>query len=126
MSPAYKNSAIRYWEKRRLIYNVILVVPALVGWSISASLTLAIDDQQSPSLLDPLVILNLIFLIIGANICYSFVYSLEFLFYSESSQSWSSRGRLIILILGCLISIPLAGVCMGALQVQMSNTLYPY
>ena len=122
-----RRDAFAYWEKRRVIYNVLLVPPSLLAWQMSSELTYHIDDQTPARLTDLPVLLALVGLWIGANLCYSFVYALEFLFLAESpSKFWPKPGRTIFLFLGCLLGMWLASSTMSQLQVIMAGPVLPY
>lgn len=117
-----KRDAVAYWEKRRIVYNFLLVPTSLVAWETSSELTYAIDDGTPARLTDPLVLFALVVLFIGANLCYTFVYALEFLFLAESpNKFWPNPGRTIFLILGCLLGIWFASGAMNQIQVNMAE-----
>jgi hypothetical protein len=104
--PAYKKSAIRYWERRRILYNLLLVPPALVGYMVTSSLIYVGDPHRT---LHGLVLSMLVLCIVGANVCFSFAYALEFFFGSDDPASrWLQSGRRAALIVGVLLAILLA------------------
>ena len=122
-----KRKAIAYWEKRRIVYNALLVPASLLAWQISKEFTYHIDDQTPARLTDPVVMLVLVVLCIGANICYSFVYVLEFFFLAvEPRRFWPAPGRTLTLILGCLLGIWLASITMNQLQIKFAGPVLPY
>jgi hypothetical protein len=122
-----KRDAVTYWEKRRILYNFLLVPPSLLAWEVSSELTHAIDDGIPARLTDPVVLFALVVLCIGANLCYTFVYTLEFLFLAESpSRFWPNPGRTIFLILGCLLGIWFAIGTMSQMQVNMAEYGTPF
>ena len=122
-----KRDAVTYWEKRRILYNVLLVPPSLIAWEFSSELTYAIDDGTPAKLTDPAVLFALVVLCICANLCYTLVYTLEFLFLAESpSKFWPNPGRTILLILGCLLGIWFASGTMSQLQVNMAEYGTPF
>lgn len=104
---AFQSSAIRYWELRRIIYNVALTPPALVGYVLSAGLSAGVGDEAQFGLGG---ILLLFFLsAVGANICFSFVYALEFLFGIDAPESrWSLFWRPLLMVLGTLLAMLLS------------------
>lgn len=121
-----KRQAVIYWEKRRLIYNLLLAPPSWLAWQVSSELTYHIDDGTPASLTDPQVIASLVFLCFAANICYSFVYVLEFFFLAESPRKlWPFPGRTICLILGCILGIILASRAMSQLQIDLAGSGFP-
>jgi len=112
-----RREALAYWEKRRIIYNLLLVPPAWYSWGISQSFTYSIDDREPASLTDPIVILTLVILFIAANLCYSAVYVLEFCFMSEKrGKFWPFPGRIIFLIVGCLLGMALSAQNMSRVE----------
>lgn len=127
MDTKSKRKAIAYWEKRRVVYNFLLVPASLLAWQTSKELTYYIDDRVPASLTDPAVILALVILCIGANICYSFVYVLEFFFLAdEPRRFWPTPGRTLCLILGCLIGMWIASSMMRQLQINFAGPALPY
>ena len=80
----FRHAAIRYWERRRLLYNFALVPPALFGYALTAGVAYVGDPH-------PILYRFLLFWFalsaLGANICYSFAYALEFLFGSDEPTS---------------------------------------
>lgn len=100
--PAFKRSVIRYWEKRRLLYNAALVLPTILGYAIGTGID-GLDTNISVTL--PALLLG----ILGANICYSFAYTLEFFYGSDDPTStWVLSGRTSALIGGILFAMFLA------------------
>lgn len=127
MNDITKRKAIAYWEKRRIVYNGLLVPASLLAWQISKEFTYYIDDQAPARLTDPAVMLALVVLCISANICYSFVYVLEFFFLADEPRKfWPAPGRTLTLILGCLLGIWLASITMNQLQINFAGAGLPY
>jgi hypothetical protein len=116
----FRTSAILYWEKRRLFYNLALVLPALFGYFTSTELPVAVGDRSYIGLLG----LAALFLLaaIAANICYSFSYTLEFLFGTDDATgAWLRFGRRVALIAGIIFAMVLAifgGRNIGLLEYQ--------
>lgn len=105
--PAFKKTAIRYWERRRIFYNLALILPTLFGYGLFAGVSAGVGDQRH---LSPGVVIVL-FLVsaIGANVCYSFGYALEFLFGSDAPESrWLRFWRPLLIVLGTLFAMLLA------------------
>jgi hypothetical protein len=105
---SYRRSAVRYWECRRIIYNAVLILPALVGYGFTDSFNWVGDPHRTHyAYIIPLFLVSAI----CANICYSFSYALEFLFGSDDpTSSWPQLGRSTVLTSGILLSIWLAFV----------------
>jgi hypothetical protein len=99
--------AIRYWERRRIIYNLLLTPPAILGWGFGGAVGGAVGDH-APVEVGGLLLL-FVFAAICANICYTFSYALEFLMLSADNDGALLRNsRTAAFILGCVLSIPLA------------------
>ncbi len=106
MHPRQK-SAIRYWERRRIIYNVLLTPPALLGWGLGGAVGGAVEDRAVVGIGG--LMLLFIFAAICANICYTFSYALEFLLLSADDDGAALRNsRTVAFFAGCILSIPLA------------------
>jgi hypothetical protein len=103
---SFRHAALRYWEKRRLWYNLALVPPALLGYAPSA-LSAAVGDQQR---LGSAGVIGLFVLsAVGANVCYSGAYALEFFFATDDPHSrWLRSGRRFFFVAGILFGMGLA------------------
>ena len=100
-----KSSAVRYWERRRVFYNLALVLPTILGY-IGADPGIV---PNYPHMGTGGVIRLLILGVLGANICYSFAYALEFLFGGvEPVARWPRWGRVLAFVLGTLLGMVLA------------------
>jgi hypothetical protein len=106
-SQPFRQAAIRYWERRRIIYNLALVPPALFSYFIRAGASAGIGDSRH---LSTISVIGLFLLsAFGANVCYTFAYALEFFFASDVPDSrWSRSGRTVVLIVGTLFAMFLA------------------
>jgi hypothetical protein len=103
---ASRHTAICYWERRRIIYNIALLLPAWFGYGFTDFLNWAGDPHQTHySYILPWIALSAL----GANICYSFAYALEFLFGSDDPTSrWMRYGRTTAFVGGVLFAMLLA------------------
>lgn len=104
--PAFKRSAVTYWERRRLIYNVALVLPAWLGYEFTDMMNWVGDrHERYYGFTIPLLVVS----VIGANICYTFAYALEFLRGSDDpSSSWLRQERTLCFVFGVLFAMLLA------------------
>ena len=103
----HRKSAVPYWERRRIFYNLALMLPALAGYFLPAGISAALGEERHVSI--GIVILLFVVSAIGANICYSFGYALEFLFGSDSPDSrWVRFWRPLFMCLGTLFAMLLA------------------
>jgi hypothetical protein len=101
-----RRAAVRYWEKRRIVYNVLLVPPSIVSYGFGAMSRGGGSDSLFTT---PHALLLFAMAALGANVCYSFVYALEFwLGNLDPESSWSVAGRPIILTCGIILGIFLA------------------
>jgi hypothetical protein len=103
---ALRSSAIRYWERRRIFYNLALVPPAFFSYMLAAGVIYVGDPHKSYYS----YVLGLFAAsALGANVCYSFAYALEFFFGSDDPGSrWFRFGRTCIFIAGVLFAMVLA------------------
>jgi hypothetical protein len=98
----YVASGLRYWEPRRLIYNIALGLVVL-GHFVSAW-------PQSWVTLTFNTILALFFLAVLANVCYCAVYVVDiFVQFSGLHLAWA-KGRIAILIVGTAFAAVIAHV----------------
>lgn len=81
----YRKSAIRYWERKRIAYNLALVLPAFLGYGLAAGVSAGVGDQPHHGW--GAVLFLFVLSAIGANACFSLGYALEFLFGSDSPDS---------------------------------------
>ena len=118
---AFRASAIRYWERRRIIYNLALVPPAFFAFMLGTAISYAGDNPYN---LHPYYRFTLFGLCaFGANICYSFAYALEFLFGSDHPNSrWLRFGRRNCFAGGVLIGMVLAFA--GGAQIAIMEFYY--
>jgi hypothetical protein len=102
----FRRTTFQYWEKRRLWYNFFLLFPAFLGY-FPAIVSGAVGD---PNFLGTAGILGLWLLcFIGANICFTFIYALEFMFAAQKpSGAWFTGGRALCFVLGTLFAMVLA------------------
>jgi hypothetical protein len=114
-----------YWEKRRIAYNLLLLPPAWLGWSVSSDFTYSIDDRYPARLDDPYVIQSAVILLVIANVCYSMVYVLELAFLTgRKSRFWPSA-RTLLFIVGCLAGMYFAMTNAARLQTNARGGFLP-
>jgi len=105
------SDAIRYWEPRRLVYNIVLVA-VVMGW-----LFFSWPHFRSTVALGSLVILC-VFAIL-ANVCYCAAYLADIpMQYSFFRESWR-RGRWGLWLVGTLFAILLANY-------WIADEIYPF
>ena len=114
-SPELKSilgAAIRYWEPRRLIYNLAMIIVLLIPFGLNGKFHQLIDSVT----LTTLFILGFI-----ANILYFCAYIPDLaLRYSDLSESWQSRGRSIIFVAGLIFALVLT----FTIALGMATSLY--
>jgi hypothetical protein len=102
----FRRSAIRYWEWRRIFYNVALVPSALIGYGVTDVVNHVGDLHNSNN---ARLFVWFVLAAVGANICYTFTYALEFFFGSDDPNSrWLRHGRISTFLGGVLLAILLA------------------
>ena len=104
--PAFKNAALRYWERRRVVYNLVLIPPSLIAYMLMAGLCYAGDPHETHGLY-----VSLLFALsaLGANVCYTFAYAVEFLLGNTNPTSrWMRFGRASVFAAGMVLSVLLA------------------
>src|SRR5262245_37642257 len=102
----FRRSTVRYWERRRIIYNVALVLPALIGYGFADTLNWVGDEHTIHyAYVIPLFLVSAV----GANVCYSLAYAAEFVFASDNPISrWVRFGRSTTFVCGVLLAMLLA------------------
>lgn len=116
----YRKEAIRYWEKRRIIYNLLLIPPSLFSYFMGSSFAAGIGDPPLFGIAG--VIILFVGSAISANICYSLVYVIEFLLADSNKESgWTQYGRPFVFICGCILGGFLA--LLGGKSIALSQ--YP-
>ena len=96
----YIANGLRYWELRRLIFNVVLGL-VVAGHFFSAL-------PQSWRNLTLNTVLGLFFLAVLANVCYCTVYIVDvFVQFSGLQRAWA-RGRIAVLIVGTAFAAVIA------------------
>jgi hypothetical protein len=98
--------SIKYWERKRIWYNLFLLLPASLGYFTALEVESNIGDQINHDKVQ--IITQFFFCFIGANIAFSTAYIPDmFVQLSEFKKTWRQY-RAILFILGCIISFPLA------------------
>src|SRR4051812_29711585 len=107
--PQHKRAAIPYWEKRRILYNAALIPPTFLGYMLACGIIYVGDPHKTY----PAYVLFLLTVsAVGANVSYSLIYALEFLFGSNDPASrWVRVGRSMCFVGGCLVAMMLAFAC---------------
>lgn len=101
---AYRRTAVRYWEWRRIPYNLLLIPPALLGYILSASVSAGVGDRRGLGFIGVLTLF--LASAIGINLCYSVAYAAEFFFGNEDPKSpWRSIWRPFLFALGTSFSV---------------------
>jgi hypothetical protein len=103
----YRKSALRYWERKRIAYNLALVPPAFLGYGLTAGVSAGVGDLPHHGW--GAVLFLFILSAIGANACFSLGYALEFVFGSDSPDSrWPRFWRPLLVLLGTLFAMLLS------------------
>lgn len=103
----FRRTAVRFWEKRRIAYNLALLPAAAFGYIPRVSICSSVGD--TPVVTDRVVISVFAGYAIAANICYTFAYALEFFFgFGDEASRWNISGRRIAFFTGTALSLMLA------------------
>lgn len=110
---AFRHTAIRYWERRRVVYNLAILFPYWFGYSLVDTLNWVGDPHETDySYILPMFASSAL----GANICYTFAYVLEFLFGTDAPTShWMRYGRTTAFVGGVLFAMLLALISGGGI-----------
>jgi hypothetical protein len=96
----YVADALRYWEPRRVVYNLGLALVVLghtvAAWPVSSE-KFSFD-----------VVLGLFVLAVGANICYCVVYLVDLFVQFAGLQGPWRRGRVALLVIGTTLGAVIA------------------
>lgn len=99
-----RKNAVKYWERRRWVYLAILVPPTLWAYLGASEFSAAIGDRKVISDFQVVCLFAMCF--VGANICYTFAYAVEFLFFlCAKSEVTVTTGRTLVFVLGCLFGV---------------------
>jgi len=102
-----KQQAIQYWERRRWVFLALLIFPTVLFYFATSEIPAGIEDRWMMS--DSEIFIGFLFAFIGANICYSFAYVVEFFFFGGPRYSgYVERGRTMWFVLGCAFGMILA------------------
>lgn len=108
---AYRKSAIRYWERRRIGYNVLLIPCMAFGFLVAAGMNGLDDREMRLGWVGTLLLFG--GYLFTANLCYSLVYATEFIFGSEDARSmWRRWLATAVFTAGTLFSLPM-GLVIG-------------
>jgi hypothetical protein len=118
-SRAYRKAALRYWERRRILFNFALMFPAVAGYLPTA----AVSGVGDPSPMSEVqVAMMFVRAAVGANVCFTFVYAIEFFFGNDDPESaWIERGRRAVFVLGTLLGMVLAMI--GGMPSPLQNSI---
>ena len=98
-------NAIKYWEKYRVLYNLILIIPAYLGYSFADGFPMPDSPEKASG---TKILLDLVILCIGANFCYTFAYIPDFFVQmSDFKEGWR-KNRILLFAFGTLFASYLA------------------
>jgi len=116
----FKQNAVKYWERRRIIYNLALVLPGWFGFGITDTMNFVGEVHEVHY---AYVLWWFAWSAVGANVCYSFAYSAEFIFGSDDPTSrWLRFGRSATFVGGVLFAMLLALI--GGYNIAMMHWNY--
>lgn len=118
-----KQQAIRYWERRRWVFLALLIPPTVFYYLATCELPAAIGDRRAMSKSE--ILIGFFCAFIGANICYSFAYAVEFFFFGSPRYSaYVARGRTMWFVLGCAFGMILAAGTARAIALAVYPVSY--
>lgn len=92
--------AIRFWEPRRLIYNLVLAaVVCLYFW---------LGLPSSKTVLDVNFVLSVVFLVVVANVCYCAAYLPDIFVQMSDFRDARRRVRWVLFVVGTLFAAIIA------------------
>lgn len=97
---------VRYWERRRWVFLLLLVPPTLLGYLPPASISAGVGDQQIMSSGE--VALAFFASFLAANLCYTFIYAVEFLIMGTRIQEEYQLWRRWLFVAGVLLGFAAA------------------
>ena len=98
--------SIRYWERKRIWYNLFLIIPTALGYMLSLGVSSGIGDDVNTDVVKTLT--QFFLCAVGANIAFSTAYLPDFFIQlSDFKETWKNY-RWCLFALGFLISFPLA------------------
>lgn len=116
-----KGEAIRYWERRRKVWNLLLVPPAGLSYGFASGMAIGIGDP--PAFGWPVVAALFCLAALGANICYSFAYVIEFWIQGARAEAgYRKQGRTLLFAKGCFLGMGFA-LSGGASIAQMQYSV---
>ena len=121
MDHDYRKAVIRYWELRRIIFNVLLLADAWLGWSISNAFNVGIDDIPGARLSDPGVLLRFAVMFLVVNIAFCVGYVFDFTI-GRPRKLWPAPFRAILLVAICVSSLWLSGGYAGKIAKEAAYT----
>jgi hypothetical protein len=102
--------AVRYWERRRLIYNAVLAVITVGGFLLLMPRSLQVFEAKT--------IYGTFFLAVGANVAYCAAYIPDIVAQATAFRDRWRRWRWILFVVGLLlaiiIAVPTVMVCFAA------------
>ena len=119
----YQKSAVRYWEKRRLILNALLLAQAWAGWSISNAFNAGIDEIPGARITDPGVLWQFVKIFAVLNVVFSMGYVAEFFSQSATPRKyWPDPIRALLMVLLCLACVLGLGARAGKIAKEAAYT----
>ncbi len=123
MMPEQKTAAIRYWEKRRVIFNALLLIDACIGWNISNAFNAGIDDIPGARITDAGVLWQFAMIFFALNFAFCIGYVAEYFCMANPPRKfWPGHFRSLLLAAICLISMWAMGGRAGKIAKEAAYT----
>ncbi|MDD2764914.1 MAG: hypothetical protein PHE83_13175 [Opitutaceae bacterium] len=119
----HQKSAVRYWEKRRLIFNALIFAQAWIGWGISNAFNVGIDEIPGARITDAGVLWQFVKIFAVLNIVFSMGYVAEFFSQSHAPRKyWPDPFRALLLVFLCLVCMWGLGARAGKIAKEAAYT----
>lgn len=96
----YRNGAAKYWESRRIIFNLSVLLAAWLGWGVSNAFNVGIDDVPGARVTDPGVLFSFVKLFAVMNAAFCIGYAAEFFCMADTARKWWPAPLRTILLIG--------------------------
>jgi hypothetical protein len=97
---------VKYWERRRIVFNFVLLAASWAGWSLSNGFNVGVDQIHGARITDPGVVWRLVVVFVIYNIAFSIGYVIDVAFGENRRSSLVLRMlRPAFVVMLCLVSM---------------------
>ena len=98
--------AVSYWEKRRLLFNALLIADAWFSWGISNAFNVGIDDIPGARITDAGVLWRFLAVFGVLNLAFCVGYLADYVLLTNPPKKlWPKPLRSVFLVVACLLSM---------------------